>query len=198
MPSKYPLFLNPYEQLPDRKLLQIGVAAYILACLQVYLLSYHTNGLYHVSPAESVTWYTGFVNLGINLLILTVVLTVYAKLVNRKSRLQDIFSVVAISQIPNYLFATLTMNPEMKRISLHLLEAVQAGDMTMQSIESKDTFFLIAIGILVMILLIYSFYLLVVGMKTAIHAKNRLHAFVIILLTLALHTLLQFTYPYIS
>ncbi len=191
MANNHSILINPFDRLSDRKMIFIGLVAYFIASIQAYLFSYAVEGLLHLRPVEGLPWYTGFISHALNILVLASFLWLCSKIFYRRIRWQDVAIVVMIAQVVNYVVALLMMNPFVRIPFDQIHQAVLAGDMTLTSVSPLDLTIVVAIAMISLALLVYFFYLLVVGMKIAINAKRKVDAVWIVLVTLIVDVLLN-------
>ena len=192
------LLINPFAHLSDRTMLRIGLVAYVWASLQVYLFRYVPDGVFQQHLTSQVSWYAGFVNVAINIVFPSALLWIMAKVLYSKVRWQDVLIVVMLTQVVNYVVGILLMNPYLRSKSEHIFHAIQAGDMKLETVAPFDLFVTVTASLIGLALLVYFFYLLVVGMKIAMNSKRRVHAVWIVLVTLVADTVLHIWGPYIK
>lgn len=179
-------------------MLRIGLLGYLWASVQVYLFSYVPDGVFQQHLVSQVSWYAGYINVGINIIVPAGLLWIMAKVLYNKVRWQDVVVVMLLSQVVNYVTGLLLMNPYARSKSEVLLAAVKAGDMMLETVAPFDLFVTVISAIVGLAMLVYFFYLLVVGMKIAMNSKKRVHAVWIILVTLLADTLLHLWGPYVK
>lgn len=198
MSSFSQVFINPFANLSDRMMLRIGLVAYVWASLQVYLFRYVPDGVFQQHLSCEISWYAGFVNVAINILFPAALLWLMAKVLYNKVRWQDVLVVVMLAQVVNYVTGFLLMNPYSRSKSEHILAAIESGDMMLKTVAPFDLFIIVSAGLVGLAMLIYFFYLLVVGMKIAMNSKKKVHAVWIVLVTLLADTLLHLWGPYLK
>lgn len=191
------ILINPFEDSRDQTLLGVGLIAYVLSSVQVYGFGYVPDGVFQAHLATDLRWYSGFVNGAINILAPAVVLYGFGKIIYTKTRFFDVLNVVMIAQIVNYFIAFLLLNPLAKSILVQMTQAIEGGDIMLRTVAATDIAVLSVGGILAFLLLIYFFYLLVIGMKIAIHSKKAVHVILMILLVVAVDTALHLINPYV-
>lgn len=190
-------FINPFEIYSEKKLFWLGVVLAFLASL----LSSYSNllifGSLKVINNYHQTWYIAIFNLTLILVSNSVVLFVFGRLRYNKTRFIDVFNVVLIAHIAIYVLLFLTALPVVQNALTAIeLEILDKGFVAPEL--SKLHMFTIGIfGILTLSLIVYFFYLLVVGMKIAMNSKNKVDVFVIIVLVFTWNTLIQFLNPFI-
>ncbi|MCL7988840.1 YIP1 family protein [Sphingobacterium sp. lm-10] len=192
------LLINPFENLSDRAMLWIGFIGYVWASVQVYLFRYVPDGVFQQHLVSEVSWYAGLVNVAINILLPSALLWGMAKALYNKVRWLDVFIVLMLSQVVNYVVGFLLLNPYSRSKSEHIIRAIEAGDMTLETVAPFDLLVIGVTSIIGLILLVYFFYLLVVGMKIAMNSKKRVHAVWIVLVIIIADTLLHLWGPYVK
>lgn len=191
------ILINPFEDFRDSTLFAVGLIAYLLSSLQVYFFVYVPDGIFQAHGIDRVMWYSGFTNGAINIIVPAIFLYGVGKIVYSKTRFFDVMNVIMIAQIVNYFIALLLLNPFSKLRLLGVAKAIEQGDMMLKTVPALDVAVLSIGGILAFLLLIYFFYLLIVGMKIAINSKKTIHVLLIVVLVLALDTILHLVYPYV-
>lgn len=188
---------NPFEIYRESKLLIIGIAFAIVAALVSCYTNHLIFGSLKVISNHRQLWYEGILNISITLLSNTLIIYIFARLRYVKTRFIDVLNVVLISHLVTYVMLILTVLPPVQNaITAVELEVLDKG---FSSLELSKIHMVIlgAFGVCVIALLIYFFYLLVVGMKIAMNSKRKIDVLLIILLVFVWNTILQFLNPYL-
>ncbi|MGN0002424.1 MAG: hypothetical protein ACI35V_03220 [Sphingobacterium composti] len=188
---------NPFEIYRESKLLIIGIAFAIVAALVSCYTNHLIFGSLKVISNHRQLWYEGILNISITLLSNTLIMYIFARLRYVKTRFIDVLNVVLISHLVTYVMLILTVLPPVQNaITAVELEVLDKG---FSSLELSKIHMVIlgAFGVCVIALLIYFFYLLVVGMKIAMNSKRKIDVLLIILLVFVWNTILQFLNPYL-
>lgn len=191
-------FMNPFEIYAEKQLLWLGL---LLALITAFVSSYTDHlifGSLKVINNYHQTWYEAIANITITLLSNSFILYLFARFRYAKTRFIDVLNVVLIAHIVIYLMLYLTATPIIQEATTAVeLEVLNKG-FAAPDISKLHMITLGVFGILVLSLLIYFFYLLVVGMKIAMNSKNKVDIFIIVILVFAWNTILQFINPFIS
>lgn len=188
---------NPFEIYTEKKLLITGVLLLIITALVSSYSNLLLFGSLKVINNYKQTWYEATANLGITLLTNTLLLFLFARLKNTKTRSIDVLNVVLIAHIVVYVILFVTALPFVRdAITAVELEVLDKGFQA-PSISKLHMFILGAFGVITISLIIYFFYLLVVGMKIAMNSKSKIDAILIVGLVLIWNTILQLINPFI-
>ena len=197
MASFKQILVNPFEDYQDRTLFVVGLIAYLLSSVQVYCFVYVPDGVFQAHLTHSVQWYSGLVNGAINIVSPAVVLYAFGRIIYGKTRFFDVLNVMLIAQIVNYLIAFLLLNPLAKSKLTNITQTIEEGDMMLETVSTTDITILSVGAVFALALLVYFFYLLIVGMKIAIHSKKIAYVILMVLLVWAVDTALHLIHPYV-
>lgn len=190
-------FTNPFEIYPEKKLLLIGSIFVVITALIASLSSTLIFGSLKIINNYHQTYLQALTNLGITLVSNIVVLALYGRIRYARTRIIDIAAVVLISHIAMYLVLYLSALPVVQNaITAVELEILDKGFQPPQ-LSNIQMLTLGAYGSITLFLLIYFFYLVVVGMKVAIHSKSKVDAIAVIAIIFVWNTILQFLNPFI-
>ena len=173
------IIFNPFEKIADKTLVIIGIIAFLIASVYSWINQIIFDGMMDIHLAE------GLANLDyFNAHAITLVVTVFlfflaAQIINKKTRIADIFATALIFRIPLYIAALFINTPIMAELA-YKVESLQGGldQLNFTTIELVQ---LLAISFLNLILLLWAVVLLFFGFKTATHAKTPLHYVVFII-----------------
>lgn len=191
-------FMNPFEIYAEKQLLWLGLLLALITAFVSSYTDYLIFGSLKVINNYHQTWYEAIANITITLLSNSFILYLFARFRYAKTRFIDVLNVVLIAHIVIYLMLYLTATPIIQEATTAVgLEVLNKG-FAAPDISKLHMITLGVFGILVLSLLIYFFYLLVVGMKIAMNSKNKVDIFIIVILVFAWNTILQFINPFIS
>lgn len=191
------MWTNPFENLTDRKLIVVGLISFcILVCLE-YLWGFKSIGLFHLSPAEHKSVILVLFNKSVNLAVLTLVFYGFGKLLNRKTRLLDIFIVVLVAQMVFLLVVIPLCNPYVSSISESIENSLSKGDITLQLLPKTNLIILTVAALISLAALVYYVYLIIKGLRIAVNSKRKYHGLVIVLLLFAVDIFLSAIKPYL-
>jgi len=190
--------INPFENSTDRKLLIFGCSVFV----GMVFLSWHWNiladGIVQLHNNTGLPLWKVFLNTGLNIILLSLLMFIIAKLIYPKSRLIDVITVVLVANVAQMIVMLLLFNPYMQGIMKPLEKAILAGDLTLKTVPQINLVIISLAGILAIAFLYYFFHLLVLGMKIAMNSKKGYHVLLIIILTMLLDTFLHILNPYLS
>lgn len=172
-------------------MLLFGLAAFVSMIVISYFGNIVFDGIIQLHFADSELWKIVMGNV-CNVSILTLGLLVLAKVLYPAVRLLDILNNVLVARIP-LLFAgiiTIPMQEMMPSSELGAEEVVAY----FENLQSSQMIGFTAMAIAGLILLIYFFYLLVVGVKHSINSKKATHGVIIVLAILLLDVLATLVY----
>lgn len=185
------LCFHPFEDHSDSAMLMVGLLAFGLMIVVSYLGNIVFDGIIQTHLAASEGWKIILGNIS-NVGILTLGMYGIAKILYPAVRLLDILNNVLIARIPLLFLGLLT---------IPMQSLLPASDLTkdqvfayFDNLNTLQMLGLSAMAVAVLALLIYFFYLLVVGVKHSINSKKAAHGFVIVLATLLLDVLATFVY----
>lgn len=190
-------FTNPFEIYPEKKLLLIGSIFIVITALIASLSSTLIFGSLKIINNYHQTYLQALTNLGITLVSNIVVLALYGRIRYARTRIIDIAAVVLISHVAMYLILYLSALPVVQNAIIAVeLEILDKGFQPPQLLN-RQILTLGAYGSITLFLLIYFFYLVVVGMKVAINSKSKVDAIAVIAIIFVWNTILQFLNPFI-
>src|SRR5690606_35759882 len=185
------LCFHPFEDHPDSAMLMVGLLAFVLMILVSYLGNIVFDCLIQTHLAASEGW-NNMLGIISNAGILTLGMYGIAKILYPAVRLLDILNNVLIARIPLLFLGLLT---------IPMQTLLPASDLTkdevfayFDNLNTLQMLGLSAMAVAVLALLIYFFYLLVVGVKHSINSKKAAHGFVIVLYTFCLELLATLVY----
>ncbi|MGH2624550.1 MAG: hypothetical protein ACRDE7_12845 [Sphingobacterium sp.] len=116
---------------------------------------------------------------------------------NSKTRLLDIFIVILVSQMV-FLFVVIPLcNPYMVEISDEIGNSLKKGDITLEFFPKSKLIILTLGALLSLAALIYYGYLVIKGLRIAVHSKKKYHGLVIVLVLFGVDIFLSVVKPYL-
>ncbi|MDR6301561.1 hypothetical protein [Mesonia maritima] len=177
------ILFQPFENYSEKKLLLVGILGTVLGSLIAYLFQARFDGILDVHFVENLEWYYPFLDNSINVISLSLLLFICGKIVNKKTRLIDIFNASLIARFPYYLISFANINGYMGSLSQRLLNfATEKPELL--AIEGTDLIVILIFAFISLILLIYYLYLLYKGYQVATNAKGALAIILFILAVL--------------
>lgn len=190
------LLSNPFEDIPERKLLLFGVGSFVFGTGSAFLLGGSYPGIMSFK-SNSATLLQLISQNVINTLLLSIVLFLLGKFLNPKTRFQDMLITVMIARTALYAMALLNTKKWLNPISEHIAQNVANTQSGLQ--VSKMDLFLLFVGVLMILLLvIYFFYLIIKGFRIAVNSKSPYHGILVFVVMFVLEALSSTFIPYYS
>ena len=158
--------LNPIKYFQDKKLLTINLLLFCLGTFLAIVFNVRFDGVLDVHFFETKKPILNMTDNIINIIILTIMLFVTGKIINRKTRMIDCLNTAFYARIPIYFLCFTNIGG----ISFNINNAVLLG--TIQTIQYVYLIFLALISILG---IIASVIILFQGFKVASNAKKSKH-----------------------
>lgn len=176
--------LNPFVDYSEQTLLRFGIFLFVVGGVLAKLGSIDYHGILKVIPKDKHSWLQVYGHLAVNIGLLFLFFYLFAILVNKRTRIIDILNVVLINFSVIYLLGLLPLFTPLLAITKKIEDAMAAGDMTLGTISRMDLVVISIISFLSLGILVYFFYLCIVGVKFVMHGKKYYHGVVIIVLIL--------------
>lgn len=174
------LFLNPFEDYSERNLLWIGIVGFIVGITISYFGKIVFDGVIqiHMGATRLIAIILG--NLS-NMGILILGLFMLAKILYKKARFVDILNNVLIARIP-MLFAGLLVVWMAKLIPIEKITEISFA----ASLDQSDMMWIAVLAIFLLFMMVYFFYLLVIGIRHSINSKKFGHGFLVVVMVFVL------------
>lgn len=169
---------NPFQNFSEKQLVLFGSIITIIATALAVLLNGRFDGVLDLHFVEKTTIAKVVYDLIIDLLILTILLFIIGKLINKKTRLIDILATSIIAKIPFYFLLFFNINDKMFLVTEKLMSMVSKNNPI--NIETSEMILLVFSGIATFTCLIWSIILLFNGFKTATNSKETKHVLLFI------------------
>ncbi len=168
------ILLNPFFKFQEKTLLIIGITATIVGSIIGFVQESRYDGIFDIHfSSEKVQWFHPFLDNIVNIVVLSILLFVFGKKINSKTRFIDLLNTVLIARIPIYLNAIIIMNEYMNRISQNILENISENPVNpMANTSFTDLILLLVSSVFAIITLIWSIALTYNGFKTASNSKG--------------------------
>ncbi len=167
------ILFQPFENYSEKKLVLIGILVTLLGSFIAYLFQARFDGVLDVHFVENLELHHLFLDNSINIISLSLLLFISGKIVNKKTRLIDVFNASLIARLPYYLISFANINGYMGSLSQRLLNFTTEKP-ELLPIEGTDLIIILIFAFLSLILLIYYLYLLYKGYQVATNAKGAL------------------------
>ncbi len=173
------LLFNPFEKYNEHKLLSISI---IITCISSYLapiFNARFDGAIDLHFYPTPNAFQGFIDNGIAIFSLVIVLCIVGKIINQKTRVIDILTTIFVSRIPYYFLLFFNSNNFILNASKDLLAMKDR-----KSIAQINTFSLsitLVFSLFSIAILVWYMALLFNGFKVATNGKNKKLVFLFIL-----------------
>lgn len=167
------IIFNPFQNYSEKQLITFGILAGIVGSLLALAFNGRFDGVLDLHFIEKTSISTTAIDLMINIFILSTLLFLVGKIVNKKTRLIDIIATSLIAKIPFYFLLFFNVNNKMYLATENLMEMVTKNKPI--AIETFDMIILVVSGIATFACLIWSIILLFNGFKTATNSKKTKH-----------------------
>ena len=158
---------NPYAKISDKLLLSLGVLSFVVGILIHYFQQTIHDGILDSHPYPNISMPKVSTAIMINIVVLCIVLFIYGKIINKKTRMIDILNTSFLSRIPYYILPFIVNSSLMKNMT----EQIMADPKNVSS-QPMQLIFMLLMSVSMMILMTYSIVLIVNGFKTATNAKK--------------------------
>lgn len=167
------LLFNPFEKIPEKLLLLLGIISFIIGCYFSYQFEMIFDGIFDAHEFSGILFSQAFTANAVNVITVCVFLFILGKIINPKTRMIDILNTAFISRIPIYLTAPLAAVPVVKQITEKIVASLK--DIENMKLGTLDMMVLLSFSGIAMLLLVYSIVLLANGFRTATNAKKWQH-----------------------
>ena len=164
------VLLKPFEVYSEKKLLIIGTIVTILGSLSASYFNVRYDGAIDLHYVDNTNLYQPFIDNIINIISLCIPLFIVGKIINNKTRIIDIITVILISRIPFYIISLFNINNIVFNASKKLISINPAEKIA--QIKNIEWFIIIMSTILTITGLIWFISLLFNGYKIATNAKG--------------------------
>lgn len=166
------LFVSPFAYFSEKALFGVGFIFYVLSSLLVSRHGQQFNGFMHLYPLEDVSFLSVLYVQLQYILVSVALLFCIGKAINKKTRLIDILNVVLIARIPFYLLLFFSFAIDMDAILEVIRTSISTGDYELDSVSKSDMLLLTFFGIFSIFIIVYHYYLIIRGMRTATNNKK--------------------------
>jgi len=167
------IFIDPFKKYQENTLFIIGTTSLILGSLLAYLLFARFDGVLDLHFVPHITIWQPLLDNIINTSVLTGILFMIAKYINKKTRIIDILNSVLIARIPYYILPLFNINNYIADAGNELANAIIPNSaIKPEDISIAALLIIIFFAILTITVLIGYITLLYNGYKVASHAKG--------------------------
>lgn len=166
-------FLNPFDKFSERSIFIFGILAAIIGSYITFFCGATYDGLIEVHLNPETTFLIALKENSLHVVLVTVLLFVFGKIINKRTRFIDILNAGLLFRVPFYLMSLLMIFPFLQSIDDEIKKNPEAVGKL--SFKPFDLVMIILITCFLIALLVYSIALLFNGFKTATNAKKPLH-----------------------
>lgn len=167
------ILFNPFQKYSEKQLFLFGWFLAITAAVLSLFFNGRFDGIIDLHFVEKTSIITASLDIVICTGILSLLLFIIGKMINKKTRFIDVLVASLIAKIPFYFLLFFNINNKMYLVSQKLMDSIlQKKDF---NIETFDMSLLVFSGIATFICLIWSMILLFNGFKTATNIKETKH-----------------------
>lgn len=167
------ILFNPFQKYSEKQLFLFGWFLAITAAVLSLFFNGRFDGIIDLHFVENTSIITASLDIVICTGILSLLLFIIGKIINKKTRFIDVLVASLIAKIPFYFLLFFNINNKMYLVSQKLMDSIlQKKDF---NIETFDMSLLVFSGIATFICLIWSMILLFNGFKTATNIKETKH-----------------------
>lgn len=167
--NKLKIWYNPFERCQESRLISLGVVFYLIGSLLAFFFNMRFDNFLHIAIVEEVKIWQPFMDNLIIIVCLFVILFILGKYLNFKTRAVDILSTVLIGNAPFYLLSLSNINDINLKATNDIMSIITNST---YDIPTFSIVYLIIIGIISLLILVWTITLLYNGFKTATHAKG--------------------------
>lgn len=176
------ILLNPFTKFSEKALFFFGLITLFIGSYTAFLCGVTFDSMIEVHLNSEMTFLNSLKENSFYLVLITVLLFVFGKIINPRTRFIDILNAGFLFRIPFYFMALLMTFPFLKSFENEVQKNINSLEKLV--IKPLDMILLLLITCAILLLLVYAFILLFQGFKTATNAKKPIHFVVFGLLIL--------------
>ena len=176
------LLLNPFTKFSEKALLFFGIITFFIGSYVAFLCGATFDGLIDVHLNSELTFFDSLKENCFHLVLITLLLFVFGKIINPRTRFIDILNAGFLFRIPFYFMALLMTFPFLKSFENEVQKNINSLEKLV--IKPFDLVMILVLSCFLILLLVYAITLLFQGFKTATNAKKPIHFVVFGLLIL--------------
>lgn len=167
------ILFNPFQKYTEKQLFLFGWLLAITAAVLSLFFNGRFDGVIDLHFVEKTSIITTSSDIVICIGILSFLLFIIGKMINKKTRFIDVLVASLIAKIPFYFLLFFNINNKMFLVSQKLMDSIsQKKDFNIETLEMS---LLVISGIATFISLVWSMILLFNGFKTATNIKETKH-----------------------
>ncbi|MDQ5929802.1 MAG: hypothetical protein QG594_1583 [Bacteroidota bacterium] len=169
-------FTNPFLKYSEKSIFFVGSSLSLAGILLAYYANLRFDGLLDVHQLGSVSLLDVSKDSAINIAVICVLLFVFGKIINPKTRFIDILNAVLVFRIPFYVMCLLIKIPFMESFAQKM--AKNSHHIQNLAINPLQIMAVLMLAMLLLVLVGYAIWQLFNGFQTATNCKKRVHYFV--------------------
>lgn len=177
------LLYNPFETVPDKKLLYTGIIGTVIFSVLAWLLNCRFAAYITVTPLFNVEPYEPLLDNIAGVLTTTLILFATGLSINKKTRFIDILNAAMIARLPFYLNILSNINNFMAT----QIDALMKGQQNPIAMDTTAMAIVTAEGLAGLLLLVWMCALLYNGFRVAANTKNAGHIVLFVVAVLVAH-----------
>lgn len=166
-------FTNPFLKYSEKSIFIFGCLMSVIGVLLAYYANVRFDGLLDVHQFENVSIWSVIQENLINISVMSVLLLVFGKIINTKTRFIDILNAVLVFRIPFYVMCLLVRIPFMENFGKKV--AQNSNHIESLKINPLELLLVLVVAMLFLALLGYAIWQLFNGFKTATNCKKSVH-----------------------
>lgn len=164
---------NPISVLPDKVLLLLSIFTFGLGTAIAYYTQMIYDGIIDVHVSPYITFIKAFASNAVNVVVLTLALLLFGKIINKKTRVIDLLNTSFLSRIPIYILTLIINIPFVVDVNKKIVD--QLDKIPNLDLHPSEIGTLIAVSLISIIVFVYVILLILNGFKTATNAKKPIH-----------------------
>lgn len=183
-------FFNPFLKFDEKPLFVAGILSITIVFIISYFLGFQSDSLFHfryINPKDSL--FKVILSTLIVYAASIIILFVYGKIINKRTRLIDIITPVFIAQFPVILMIILTKIPFVSDAENKILASVEKNDL---EINPLSLIIICLYSFLSLAIAAYGIAILYNGFKTATNMKKWQHIVIFAVILLTMMVTMQF------
>jgi hypothetical protein len=165
------ILLNPFEKYNELLLLVFGIILTVAGSILAFYCNARFDGVLDLHFGEGVTLWDPFIDNTINIVSLFIFLFTLGLIINRKTRVIDVFTTILIARVPFYLLSLVNCTNIMVRIQSN----IDPANLYNITFSSSELIILILFSLVSILFLVWFVVLLYNGFKTATNIKQTSH-----------------------
>jgi len=175
------LLLNPFEKISETKLLLFGIAITLIGSYLGFVFNGRFDGVIDLHFTETTTLSQPFIDNVINIFSLSILLFLFGRTINKKTRLIDILIAAMVARIPFYFLPFSNIDNFMSRFSNAFIKDLDLKNPAAFHIETGNLLTLLLFAIVSIGMLVWFVLLLFHGFKVATNCKTPNHTLLFVI-----------------